>query len=78
MLLEDAVVPYYFLVWYNFGTGWESAVSAVVPYYFLVWYNTDGGDGGDVRAVVPYYFLVWYNRTATTPHNHRDYAGFLF
>ena len=51
---------------------------AVVPYYFLVWYNAFLQKFGARLAVVPYYFLVWYNRTATTPHNHRDYAGFLF
>ena len=51
---------------------------AVVPYYFLVWYNKSSGASCSLIAVVPYYFLVWYNRTATTPHNHRDYAGFLF
>ena len=51
---------------------------AVVPYYFLVWYNAYAVLTTPPHAVVPYYFLVWYNRTATTPHNHRDYAGFLF
>ena len=42
MWMVTAVVPYYFLVWYN-----ESQVpcrrqGAVVPYYFLVWYNVKG------------------------------------
>ena len=73
-----AVVPYYFLVWYNALLWLWPAAVAVVPYYFLVWYNCDGNIVGYMNAVVPYYFLVWYNRTATTPHNHRDYAGFLF
>ena len=34
-----AVVPYYFLVWYNGSLHPVVPVSAVVPYYFLVWYN---------------------------------------
>ena len=55
-----------------------NGIIAVVPYYFLVWYNADKLVLVNEIAVVPYYFLVWYNRTATTPHNHRDYAGFLF
>ena len=53
-------------------------MTAVVPYYFLVWYNFNTNTKFSLSAVVPYYFLVWYNRTATTPRNHRDYAGFLF
>ena len=73
-----AVVPYYFLVWYNVAAGTAVNASAVVPYYFLVWYNYRSEYNNALQAVVPYYFLVWYNRTATTPHNHRDYAGFLF
>ena len=73
-----AVVPYYFLVWYNSPVHRAGIAGAVVPYYFLVWYNEGRNSCQFVDAVVPYYFLVWYNRTATTPHNHRDYAGFLF
>ena len=39
MCYARAVVPYYFLVWYNtVGTVMLGQV-AVVPYYFLVWYN---------------------------------------
>ena len=34
-----AVVPYYFLVWYNGNAANNSPYMAVVPYYFLVWYN---------------------------------------
>ena len=34
-----AVVPYYFLVWYNTDLCSLAAKRAVVPYYFLVWYN---------------------------------------
>ena len=34
-----AVVPYYFLVWYNTSLINNFSVFAVVPYYFLVWYN---------------------------------------
>ncbi len=34
-----AVVPYYFLVWYNGAKKLWVNVDAVVPYYFLVWYN---------------------------------------
>ena len=34
-----AVVPYYFLVWYNATAYGDGRVMAVVPYYFLVWYN---------------------------------------
>ena len=78
MQVTVAVVPYYFLVWYNTPSGTSGGYCAVVPYYFLVWYNKDIIRTLAADAVVPYYFLVWYNRTATTPHNHRDYAGFLF
>ena len=35
----EAVVPYYFLVWYNSAVLLWVRLSAVVPYYFLVWYN---------------------------------------
>ena len=35
-----AVVPYYFLVWYNKTKGVANHNLAVVPYYFLVWYNS--------------------------------------
>ena len=35
----SAVVPYYFLVWYNFLSSTKLNETAVVPYYFLVWYN---------------------------------------
>ena len=34
-----AVVPYYFLVWYNDSSEQAEGFLAVVPYYFLVWYN---------------------------------------
>ena len=34
-----AVVPYYFLVWYNIKKLKNIEKAAVVPYYFLVWYN---------------------------------------
>ena len=34
-----AVVPYYFLVWYNVLRILKQKGEAVVPYYFLVWYN---------------------------------------
>ncbi len=34
-----AVVPYYFLVWYNNTCIYVPDNAAVVPYYFLVWYN---------------------------------------
>ena len=34
-----AVVPYYFLVWYNDPALVALLLYAVVPYYFLVWYN---------------------------------------
>ena len=34
-----AVVPYYFLVWYNVCDAKLPLIHAVVPYYFLVWYN---------------------------------------
>ena len=34
-----AVVPYYFLVWYNSLAETLRKDTAVVPYYFLVWYN---------------------------------------
>ena len=34
-----AVVPYYFLVWYNSKHDLKDLKEAVVPYYFLVWYN---------------------------------------
>ena len=37
----SAVVPYYFLVWYNSTSIIANASAAVVPYYFLVWYNMD-------------------------------------
>ena len=56
-----AVVPYYFLVWYNLGDKIPQPVVAVVPYYFLVWYNCEPDTVKDEMAVVPYYFLVWYN-----------------
>ena len=36
-----AVVPYYFLVWYNNDVFSVSEEDAVVPYYFLVWYNSN-------------------------------------
>ena len=40
MLMSGAaVVPYYFLVWYNTIQSVVTSVVAVVPYYFLVWYN---------------------------------------
>ena len=37
--MEPAVVPYYFLVWYNWRILLRNLCVAVVPYYFLVWYN---------------------------------------
>ena len=37
--MKRAVVPYYFLVWYNWIDRVRFNVEAVVPYYFLVWYN---------------------------------------
>ena len=61
LLTYNAVVPYYFLVWYNTGAVYESLVNAVVPYYFLVWYNIETSRTIEIVAVVPYYFLVWYN-----------------
>ena len=36
---REAVVPYYFLVWYNNYQKMIQMTIAVVPYYFLVWYN---------------------------------------
>ena len=57
-----AVVPYYFLVWYNNFVPGGSGTIAVVPYYFLVWYNLNHFHISDILAVVPYYFLVWYNQ----------------
>ena len=56
-----AVVPYYFLVWYNPVSRWYFSFTAVVPYYFLVWYNIYPCVVSTFNAVVPYYFLVWYN-----------------
>ena len=56
-----AVVPYYFLVWYNSPSTEEPGEDAVVPYYFLVWYNKHWYVWNTKAAVVPYYFLVWYN-----------------
>ena len=44
-----AVVPYYFLVWYNAQFSTPFAVQAVVPYYFLVWYNPVWEDGGVLK-----------------------------
>ena len=41
-LIRLAVVPYYFLVWYNLLDAFRSGDTAVVPYYFLVWYNLPG------------------------------------
>ena len=38
-----AVVPYYFLVWYNPALSKRYTYGAVVPYYFLVWYNRKMG-----------------------------------
>ena len=37
--MYSAVVPYYFLVWYNAKASSILLGVAVVPYYFLVWYN---------------------------------------
>ena len=37
--VQFAVVPYYFLVWYNEFFVCTVVNTAVVPYYFLVWYN---------------------------------------
>ena len=56
-----AVVPYYFLVWYNHRCRIRGEPMAVVPYYFLVWYNQLPDNASLTIAVVPYYFLVWYN-----------------
>ena len=78
MLPPGAVVPYYFLVWYNSVPPVARIIIAVVPYYFLVWYNNRHLNKLYNRAVVPYYFLVWYNRTATTPHNLMVMRGFSF
>ena len=58
---DRAVVPYYFLVWYNTVNILTDRAFAVVPYYFLVWYNYAAGIIRATSAVVPYYFLVWYN-----------------
>ena len=40
-LWYEAVVPYYFLVWYNRRRSICFGTAAVVPYYFLVWYNQE-------------------------------------
>ena len=70
-----AVVPYYFLVWYNFVFAHWFRQNAVVPYYFLVWYNAAIKFLLDVAAVVPYYFLVWYNLSlSTVSFRSRDLA----
>ena len=42
MCYARAVVPYYFLVWYNMVANEVDGNNAVVPYYFLVWYNHFG------------------------------------
>ena len=55
-----AVVPYYFLVWYNRQYTGCQQDAAVVPYYFLVWYNIRLIIFNLPPAVVP----VWYNNTA--------------
>ena len=66
MLMSGAaVVPYYFLVWYNNPLHTSCYRNAVVPYYFLVWYNKFSFCLWLINAVVPYYFLVWYNRMNT-------------
>ena len=59
---QAAVVPYYFLVWYNNKRIVRGFRKAVVPYYFLVWYNKFRKVQWVKTAVVPYYFLVWYNK----------------
>ena len=35
----QAVVPGYYLVWYNFMSNKYNVAGAVVPGYYLVWYN---------------------------------------
>ena len=64
-----AVVPYYFLVWYNRKHIDVIVILAVVPYYFLVWYNYNLRSGENWIAVVPYYFLVWYNKIGLLKKN---------
>ena len=66
LLYTHAVVPYYFLVWYNASIFAYTNDPAVVPYYFLVWYNWTTVPSAPVHAVVPYYFLVWYNQAWQT------------
>ena len=34
-----AVVPGYYLVWYNLVASTKGLILAVVPGYYLVWYN---------------------------------------
>ena len=59
--MVTAVVPGYFLVWYNSCDKISSILIAVVPGYFLVWYNRKKQNKQGNLAVVPGYFLVWYN-----------------
>ena len=57
-----AVVPSYYLVWYNQHSPAPSSSSAVVPSYYLVWYNYFATFLASGVAVVPSYYLVWYNK----------------
>ena len=73
-----AVVPYYFLVWYNQNPIYPVQYIAVVPYYFLVWYNLSNFILQGAKAVVPYYFLVWYNYSLKKIDEFNGCSSLLF
>ena len=37
--MMNAIVPFYFWVWYNHNSDSYVVVGAIVPFYFWVWYN---------------------------------------
>ena len=43
MRSSSAVIPGYFLVWYDADVLTDAISRAVIPGYFLVWYDSRGG-----------------------------------
>ena len=57
-MINVAIVPFYFWVWYNRDYSDRQERHAIVPFYFWVWYNLGRFIEDSQEAIVPFYF--WY------------------
>ena len=76
--LQLVVVPYLFLVWYNYYVIIDNCCVVVVPYLFLVWYNRPHSGNERLSVVVPYLFLVWYNKVDISDLKKNVVVPYLF